>query len=46
MVRAAAYWRKPHPVWFGVSVGLGRLPRHLLLIAVWKGIVIPGLGLV
>jgi hypothetical protein len=46
MVRAVAFWRQPNPVWYGVSVGLGRLPRYLLIVAAWKGLLAPGLGLV
>jgi len=44
MVRAAAFWRQPNPIWYGVSVGLGRIPRYLLLVAAWKGLA-PRLGL-
>ena len=29
MMRVAAYWRRPRPWLYGVSVGLGRLPRYL-----------------
>jgi membrane protein YqaA with SNARE-associated domain len=45
MVRAAAFWRQPSPLWYGLSIGLGRLPRYLLLVAAWKGLA-PSLGLV
>jgi membrane protein YqaA with SNARE-associated domain len=44
MVRAAAFWRQPSPIWYGVSVGLGRIPRYLLLVAAWNGLA-PRLGL-
>ena len=29
LVRVAAYWRRPRPWLYGLSVGLGRLPRYL-----------------
>ena len=40
LVRVAAYWRRPRPWLYGLSVGLGRLPRYLgiLWVARYMGV--------
>jgi len=40
LVRVAAFWRRPRPVLYGLAVGLGRLPRYLLLVWAWHGLVL------
>ena len=42
LVRVAAFWRRPRPVIYGLAVGLGRLPRYLLLVWAWHSLGLAG----
>ncbi|MCH8288033.1 MAG: hypothetical protein IID12_02865 [Candidatus Marinimicrobia bacterium] len=40
-IRVAMLWSKPDPVLYGLSVGIGRLPRYLLTIYLWQSLTLP-----
>jgi membrane protein YqaA with SNARE-associated domain len=42
LARAAAVWRRPRPLLFGLCVGIGRVPRYALILAIWRGAVESG----
>lgn len=42
LARAAAVWKRPRPLLFGLSVGLGRIPRYALVLAAWRGVLHAG----